>query len=164
MANLLYWLILHTPLKIKEHHHHMLDIFPDSGRTLPFGSGAGVLYNYGDLQFENKTNSTFYLKTYLDKEFLYGEIFLVGKEFDLTYKIIERDHLFYFNEDEKLFRKNKIFRIIKKRIGGKFVKEELITVNNSKVLYQMTEQKILELNNFYAKKQLESDRVASQMN
>lgn len=50
LANLFYWLFLHAPVEIKEHHHHMLDIFPDSGRILPFGSGAGVLYNYGDLQ------------------------------------------------------------------------------------------------------------------
>jgi hypothetical protein len=26
---------------------------------LPFGSGAGVLYNYGDLQFKNNTEYTF---------------------------------------------------------------------------------------------------------
>ncbi len=56
IANLLYWLCLHSPLTVKEQHHHQLDIFPDSGRVLPFGSGSGVFYNYGDLQFSTELN------------------------------------------------------------------------------------------------------------
>ncbi|MFJ8513275.1 VanW family protein [Lysinibacillus xylanilyticus] len=39
LANLLYWMALHTPLIVTERHHHSFDPFPDSGRTLPFGSG-----------------------------------------------------------------------------------------------------------------------------
>ena len=37
LANLLYWMALHTPLEVIERHHHSFDPFPDSGRTLPFG-------------------------------------------------------------------------------------------------------------------------------
>ena len=55
MANLLYWMALHSPLTVSEHHHHSLDLFPDSGRVLPFGSGASVFYNYLDLQLRNDT-------------------------------------------------------------------------------------------------------------
>lgn len=52
LANLLYWMALHTPLTVVERHHHSFDPFPDSGRTLPFGSGASVFYNYVDLRFK----------------------------------------------------------------------------------------------------------------
>lgn len=39
LANLLYWMALHTPLEITERHHHSFDPFPDDNRVLPFGSG-----------------------------------------------------------------------------------------------------------------------------
>lgn len=44
LANLLYWMALHTPLEVVERHHHSFDPFPDEGRVLPFGSGASVFY------------------------------------------------------------------------------------------------------------------------
>jgi len=159
MANLLYWLFIHSPFLVKEHHHHHLDIFPDSGRVLPFGSGAGVLYNYGDLQFENQTKDSFYLKIWLDETFLHGEIHTINKEFELTYKIIERNHSFYAKND-KVYRTNKIFRLTRQKLGGKLLKEELITENDSEVLYPITTEKILELNNFYQEKEKETNRIA----
>jgi vancomycin resistance protein VanW len=45
LANLLFWLALHSPLEISERHHHSFDPFPDDHRVLPFGSGASVFYN-----------------------------------------------------------------------------------------------------------------------
>ena len=137
-ANLLYWLCLHSPLTIKEHHHHQVDIFPDSGRVLPFGSGAGVLYNYGDLQFQNNTDYTFTLKIWLDDEFMHGEIW-TDRECDLTYKVVEKDHYFYSNlkDNNNVYRTNKLYKTVMKRQGGVFLRDELITVNNSKVLYSV---------------------------
>ena len=45
-TNLLHWMVLHTPLVITEHHHHDgYDLFPDFGRTIPFGTGTSILYN-----------------------------------------------------------------------------------------------------------------------
>ena len=55
LANMLYWLALHTPLVIKERHHHSFDLFPDDRRVIPFGTGTSVFYNYVDLQFYNPT-------------------------------------------------------------------------------------------------------------
>src|SRR5690606_11218439 len=40
MTNLLYWMTLHTPLTVVERWRHSYDVFPDEGRTQPFGSGA----------------------------------------------------------------------------------------------------------------------------
>lgn len=42
LANLIHWLVLHSPLTVTERHHHSFDPFPDEGRVLPFGSGATV--------------------------------------------------------------------------------------------------------------------------
>ncbi|MEO6656556.1 MAG: VanW family protein [Pyrinomonadaceae bacterium] len=66
LANLLYWKALHTPLEIAERHHHSFDPFPDDNRVLPFGSGAGVFFNYIDLRFHNPTDIT--CKNYRENE------------------------------------------------------------------------------------------------
>ena len=39
LSNLIYWMTLHTPLTITERYRHSYDVFPDSNRTQPFGSG-----------------------------------------------------------------------------------------------------------------------------
>ncbi len=39
MTNLIHWMVLHSPLTITEHHHHdQMDLFPDFGRQIPFGT------------------------------------------------------------------------------------------------------------------------------
>lgn len=65
LANLLYWMTLHTPLIVTERFHHSVDIFPDSGRVLPFGTGATIFYNYIDLQFYNPTDQPFQFSVWL---------------------------------------------------------------------------------------------------
>ncbi len=74
LGNLIYWMALHTPLKIKERWRHSYDVFPDINRTIPFACGATLSYNYIDLQLENTTDKTFQINLWLDKEYLNGEI------------------------------------------------------------------------------------------
>ena len=40
LSNLIFWMTLHTPLTVTERYRHSHDVFPDSNRTQPFGSGA----------------------------------------------------------------------------------------------------------------------------
>ena len=61
MTNLLYWMTLHTPLTVTERWRHGYDVFPDSNRTQPFGSGATCFYNYMDLMVRNDTPDTWRL-------------------------------------------------------------------------------------------------------
>ena len=45
LSNLIHWLVLHSELTITEHHHHDgLDLFPDFGRQIPFGTGTSISY------------------------------------------------------------------------------------------------------------------------
>lgn len=73
VTNLIYWMTLHTPLKVVERHHHGYDIFLDSNRTQPFGSGATCFYPYGDLMIHNDTNREFQLCVWVGKKYLFGE-------------------------------------------------------------------------------------------
>ncbi len=67
LSNLLYWMFLHTQVDITERKHHSRDAFPDSGRTIPFGSGATVFYNLIDLKIHNTTPHPLQLRLCLNQ-------------------------------------------------------------------------------------------------
>lgn len=54
-------------------YRHSYDVFPDSGRTQPFGSGATCIYPYRDLMIRNDTQTAFRLHVTVGGEFLEGE-------------------------------------------------------------------------------------------
>ena len=135
LANLLYWMVLHTPLHIAERHHHSFDPFPDENRTLPFGSGAGVFYNYIDLRFFNATPLTFQIKLRLTEDHLKGAVYS-DLEPANSYHLFERNHRF-LALDGKNYRENEIWRnVIDRRTGNKLA-EELIVKNFSEVKYEL---------------------------
>lgn len=137
LANLLYWMAIHTPLTITERHRHSFDAFPDSGRVLPFASGATVFYNYVDLQFRNDTDVTFEIKVWLDDKFLHGEI-LTDRQLLFRYHITERDHRFFIDKKTgKTMRENKLFQQTIDVATGKTVKDELVCENKAEVKYPM---------------------------
>ncbi len=136
LANLLYWLALHSPLTVAERHHHSLDFFPDSGRVLPFGSGASIFFNYIDLQLRNDTPYTFKLRTWVDEKFLRGEIFSDALP-PFAYHIEERGHHFYRNNTGDWRRENWLYQISRARSSGAVIEEKLIAHNDAKVLYPM---------------------------
>lgn len=74
-TNLLHWLVLHSPLRIVEYHHHDgVDLFPDCGRQIPFGIGTSISYNYLDYRFQNPTGTTFQLLVWTTDTHLCGEL------------------------------------------------------------------------------------------
>jgi vancomycin resistance protein VanW len=136
LANLLYWMALHTPLKVVERHHHSFDPFPDENRTLPFGSGAGVFFNYIDLRFFNPTDAMIQLRVWLTEEHLKGAIY-TDREPAYSYHILERNHRFLAQGD-KNFRENEIWRETIDRRTGNRVAEELIVRNFAEVKYALS--------------------------
>ncbi len=133
-SNLIHWMVLHSPLEIIEHHHHnQIDMFPDYGRQIPFGTGTSIMYNYLDYQVKNTTGLTFQLITYTTDDYLCGE--LRSNEGLLeSYHIVEEDACF-IKEGEDYYRHNEIYRhVFNKKDGTLLFKEHLIS-NHSKVLY-----------------------------
>jgi vancomycin resistance protein VanW len=109
LANLIYWMTLHSPLSIKERWRHSYDVFPDVNRTLPFGSGATVSYNYIDLQIENKTSHKYQLCLWLTNEHLRGEI-RSDMENIYKYEILEKNHLISGPIAGQYIRQNQLVR------------------------------------------------------
>lgn len=139
LANLLYWMALHTPLAVVERHHHSFDPFPDENRVLPFGSGAGVFYNYIDLRFLNPTDFTFQIKLRLTDQHLKGSI-LADRETPFAYHVFERNHRFT-KQDGRTYRENEIWREMIDRKTGNRTGEEMLVKNFSEVKYELDESK-----------------------
>ncbi|MEC0370569.1 VanW family protein [Paenibacillus chibensis] len=139
LANLLYWLALHSPLEVAERHHHSFDPFPDDHRVLPFGSGASVFYNYVDLRFHNSTSQPFQFNLWLTDEHLKGTL-NCGEEWPYAYHMEERNHQFHV-KDGKNYRENEIWRRVVDKKTGLTIMEELLVHNYSEVKYEIPSAK-----------------------
>lgn len=137
MANLLHWLVLHSPLTVTERSAHSFDPFPDQNRSMPFGTGCAVFYNYVDFCFRNDTESTFQLKIWLTATDLWGEL-RADREISETYKIYEANHRFLRRSGE-FFRSNEIWRKVMERKTGRHLRDEKLKENFVRVMYEPAE-------------------------
>jgi len=134
MSNLIHWLILHSPLTVTEHHHHDgYDLFPDYGRTVPFGTGTSVFYNYVDYRFRNDTDEAFQLLMYTDGTHLHGEL-RSEKPQPLRYHITAEDEHFT-RESDGVYRNSRIQRKITDAATGETRDLQCIKINHAKILY-----------------------------
>lgn len=133
LSNLIYWMTLHTPLTVVERHRHGYDIFPDSARTQPFGSGATCFYPYGDLMIKNETTHNFQLKVHVGTENLIGE-WRSDQPIEYSYEIVERNHRISGEYWGGYSRHNELYRRVYDT-DGQFVREEFVTENHALMLY-----------------------------
>lgn len=134
LSNLIFWMALHSPLNVTERYRHSYDVFPDSNRTQPFGSGATCVYNYRDLQLFNDTDEEYQIILYLDNEFLQGEIRSNNKKL-YNYKVYEKDHKITHEHWGDYVRHNLIYRK-KYDLEGNLLDDEYITENHALMMYQ----------------------------
>lgn len=135
LSNFLYWIFLHTPTEIVERHHHAMDVFPDSGRVLPFGAGATVLYNYVDLKVKNISPVPLQIKLWLTDTHLKGQI-VAPEPVSQKYHVREQNHLF-IKRNNQYFRYNEIFREVYDR--EQLSRVEKVVTNFAPVLYDITD-------------------------
>jgi vancomycin resistance protein VanW len=134
LSNLIYWMTLHTPLTVVERYRHSYDVFPDSNRTQPFGSGATCVYPYRDLMILNNTDTVYQLILKVGKEKLTGE-WHANLPQRYRYEIIEKDHLMKGEYWGGFSRHNKLHRM-RYTMEGDFVDEEYITENHALMMYE----------------------------
>lgn len=133
LSNLIFWMTLHTPLTIIERYRHSYDVFPDTNRSQPFGSGATCVYPYRDLMIRNDTDADFQLHVKVGQSNLEGS-WLSNSLPHHRYEIIEKKHLFKSEYWGGFSRHNEIYR---KRytMAGDFVDEEFIIENHALMMY-----------------------------
>ena len=134
MANMIHWLVLHTPLQVTELHHHSDALFPDVKRRVPFGTGTSISYKALDYRFKNVTDVPIQIRVWLDETMLYGEIRSI-KPLKEKYKIVEEDNHYAKDKDGLFYRNSKVYRIITDKETKQEIKKELILDNHSKVMY-----------------------------
>ena len=133
LSNLLYWMTLHTPLTVVERYRHSYDVFPDSQRVLPFGSGATCVYNYCDLMIKNETTQPFQIKVWLTHNELCGCICstVAPAEF---YQVYEKEHFIKHELFGRYSRNNTLYRKIFD-IHGIQIADEYLTDNHALMMY-----------------------------
>ncbi|NLW16390.1 MAG: VanW family protein [Firmicutes bacterium] len=133
LSNLIYWMTLHTPLTVVERYRHSFDVFPDSNRVLPFGSGATCVYPYRDLMIRNDTADTFQLQVRVGPEFLEGR-WLATTEPAYRYQVVERNHMMRSEPWGGFSRHNELYRQ-RYSLDGEFIDETYITGNHALTMY-----------------------------
>ena len=132
LGNLLFWLVAHSPLTITERHRHTFDVFPDVHRSVPFGAGATLSYNYIDFRFRNDTDQPFYLELWMDDTYLWGRLSTEGRH-TCSYHVEERDHRVVQQMWGGYTRHNRIVRITTYPDGT--TSEQLLVENHAIMMY-----------------------------
>lgn len=136
-TNLIHWMVLHSPLLVKElHHHDQYDLFHDYGRKVPLGTGTSIMYNYLDYRFVNHTDQTFQLLVWVTDKYLCGEL-RCEEPLTLNRHIVcEGEH--FSKEGEHVYRNGKVYRDTFDKETGNLIHRELIRNNHAKVMYDVT--------------------------
>jgi len=132
LGNLLFWMFAHSPLTVTERFRHGFDVFPDVNRTVPFGAGATLSYNYIDLQVLNETVDDFKLELWMDEKYLYGRL-LCETPLENSYRVEERNHQIKQQFWGGYSRHNEIVQIVTDRDGHE--SEHLLVENNAIMMY-----------------------------
>lgn len=133
LSNLIFWMAIHTPLTVIERHRHGYDVFPDSNRTQPFGSGATCFYPYGDLMIRNNTEDTYQINVKVGNTYLEGEI-RVNSEPLYKFDIVERDHKMQSEYWGGFTRHNDLYQL-KYDTEGNLLSDELLIHNSAIMMY-----------------------------
>lgn len=134
LTNLIYWMTLHTPLTVVERWRHSYDVFPDVGRSQPFGSGATCAWPVLDLQIENRTATTFRLALNLTDTHLQGA-WTAAAPPTTGYQVYESDHVMS-NAGPGVFLRQNVVRRRVLNLSGTLVDDELVAVNQARMMYQ----------------------------
>ena len=133
LSNLIFWMTLHTPLTVIERYRHSHDVFPDSNRTQPFGSGATCAYPHRDLMIRNDTDQDFQLCLWVGEEYLEGEWRSVVPP-KYTYRILEKDHRIDQASWGGYIRHNALHRQVFD-FSDNFVEEQFLFTNDAIMMY-----------------------------
>ena len=132
LSNLLFLLAADINAEIVERHRHSFDLFRDVERTVPFGCGATVFYNYVDLQFRNTLPFAVLLSVDVQPSLLKAQV-RAPRSLPLRVRIVETDHRF-FRREGQVYRANRVWKEVE-WLDNRPSTRELLIVNECEVLY-----------------------------
>ena len=118
--------------------HDALDLFPDFGRQIPFGTGTSISYNYIDYRVKNDTKNTYQLRLWVDEEYLCGEL---RAQEPLSHSFhIHAENEFFSREAGTIYRNGEVYRDTIDRVTGNRIDSQLIRTNHAKVMYELPKE------------------------
>jgi len=133
LTNLLYWMTLHTALTVTERWRHSYDVFPDAGRTQPFGSGATCAWPVLDLQIRNETDVVHRLSVRVSGTHLEGR-WLADRPSVMRYEVYEAHHRLT-NDAPGVFQRHNVLRRRVRDADGTVVADDVVAVNQALLRY-----------------------------
>jgi vancomycin resistance protein VanW len=119
-------------LAVVQRSEHTVDPFPDAGRTVPWGTGCSIAWNYVDLQLRNDTGTTYQLLVRVGETDLAGEV-RADRPPAHRYRVEGRADRFE-QVGGVWWRSNEIWRVELDPAGGP-VGEELVRRNRARTMY-----------------------------
>lgn len=123
ISNLLFWVFLHTPLKIVERHGHAVESFPSPDKEAVCGTDATINEGWLDLKVKNETAETFQISVSFDEKMIWGTI-LSDREPDKTYEVFNQS-VSYFRKNGKVYQTAVVCRMTENKTDHSWVNEEL---------------------------------------
>lgn len=133
LSNLIFWMTLHTPLTVVERYRHSHDVFPDSNRTQPFGSGATCAYPHRDLMIRNDTDQPFQLCLWVSETHLEGQ-WRAMRVPEYRYEILEKDARIDQAAWGGYVRHNALYRKVFD-MASELLEEQFLYVNDAIMMY-----------------------------
>lgn len=135
-ANLLHWLALHSELTVVERAEHSIDPFPDSERTVPWGTGCTVAYPRLDLRLRNDGDATYQLRVRVSATHLEGEL-RCDRRPAQSYEVYESDAEFCL-VDGVPHRRNTVNRETFDGTSGAHLRDDVLLRNEAHTAYVPT--------------------------
>jgi vancomycin resistance protein VanW len=125
---------VHTRLDVVERWRHSYDVFPDAGRTQPFGSGATCAWPSLDLQIENRTGLRYRLSVEVTGTELRGA-WTCEVAFPGSFEVYEKTHLITHEGPGAYVRHNQLWR---RELGadGRIVRDAPLAENHALLMYE----------------------------
>ena len=139
LSNLLAYMFACTECDFTERKHHSRDVFPDSGRTVPFASGATVFFNLIDLKVKNTYSFPIKINLRATETQLRGSI-SSPTLMNHSIKLEERDAQFIRSSNTRIiYRCNEIYRVFYSKISKHRIREVLLWKNIAEIMYNEKE-------------------------
>lgn len=141
LSNLLFWVLLHTPLTIVERHGHREKDFPEPESDAPHGADATVAEGWLDLKMKNETDMSFQLQIAFQQGEIIGRV-LASREEGLRYEV-SNGELRYIRADGEIYELAQLLRKQTDLTGNVFSREEIYW-NRCRIGYPLPENTEIE--------------------
>lgn len=138
LSELLYWMVLHTPLTVIEKHPHLVISLPaNPNAAIPEGIDATIQEGWSDFKFKNETEQTFQLTLDFTDDLVEAS-FRCEKQTEFCYEVMGSPSR-YIKNKSGIIRLQDIYHQQINRITQNKDEAKLLYTSKSKIMYKLDE-------------------------